>query len=91
MSTAGLVPSGALASPTLLSLKLSATAASATLVVPDSLEVVYWQVVARGCAGQAAVGAKRKRNARDLHVMLVFDLIIFDLIVKVGRDFTQTS
>ena len=53
----GLVPSGALASPTILSTKLAAGVASATLVLQDPFqEVVYWQVVARGCASQTAVG-----------------------------------
>jgi len=41
----------------MLSAKVVAGAASATLVLEDpKQEVVYWQVVARGCADQAAVG-----------------------------------
>lgn len=93
----GLVPSGALAAPTILSMKLPAgevntllerahrqatefsvvwpglmlycvhmiltrcswceLQASATLLLADDFqEVVYWQVVARGCVEQTAVG-----------------------------------
>jgi hypothetical protein len=54
----GLLPSGALAAPTLLSVDLPPTASSATLILQTdpSYEVVQWQVVTRGCKGtQTAV------------------------------------
>jgi hypothetical protein len=41
----------------MLSSKVAPGAASATLILEDpKQEVAYWQVVARGCAGQTAVG-----------------------------------
>ena len=58
-AVAATLPSGALASPSLLSADLPAGASSATLKLSGdpSLMVVRWQVVGRGCAGtQTAVG-----------------------------------
>ena len=51
-AVATLLPSGALAAPTLLDVRLPAGAASAVLSVNSSqpaLQLVRWQVVSRGC------------------------------------------
>ena len=59
-AVATLLPSGALAAPTLLDVRLPASAASAVLSVNGSqpaLQLVRWQVVSRGCGGtQQATG-----------------------------------